>query len=66
MRALLAVADAIERMLRAIADWSGWLMVVLMVVICFDILSRKMGFQIPSRCGSATVTSSTSIPASTR
>lgn len=47
MRYLLAAADAIERSLRAIADWSGWLMVVLMVVICFDVLSRKAGFQIP-------------------
>ena len=47
MRALLAAADAIERALRAIADWTGWLMVVLMVVICFDIVSRKLGYQIP-------------------
>ncbi|OFX03926.1 MAG: hypothetical protein A3D94_00380 [Alphaproteobacteria bacterium RIFCSPHIGHO2_12_FULL_66_14] len=47
MRGLLAVADAIERGLRTIADWTGWLMVVLMIVICFDIISRKMGYQIP-------------------
>jgi TRAP-type mannitol/chloroaromatic compound transport system permease small subunit len=47
MRSLLIAADAIERLLRFIADWSGWLMVVLMVVICFDVLSRKLGFQIP-------------------
>jgi len=47
VRGLLTVADAIERMLRTIADWSGWLMVVLMIVICFDILSRKLGYQIP-------------------
>ncbi len=47
MRGLLSVADAIERVLRAIADWSGWLMVVLMIVICFDIMSRKLGYQIP-------------------
>ena len=46
-RGLLAAADAIERVLRTVADWSGWLMVVLMVVICFDVLSRKLGFQIP-------------------
>jgi TRAP-type mannitol/chloroaromatic compound transport system permease small subunit len=45
--ALLRVASAIERALRAIADWTGWLMVVLMVVICFDIISRKLGYQIP-------------------
>jgi TRAP-type mannitol/chloroaromatic compound transport system permease small subunit len=47
MTGLLAVAGVIERVLRAIADWTGWLMVVLMVVICFDVLSRKLGFQIP-------------------
>lgn len=47
MRSLLTAADAIERLLRTVADWSGWLMVVLMIVICFDVLSRKLGFQIP-------------------
>ena len=47
MRGLLTVADTIERVLRAIAEWTGWLMVVLMVVICFDIASRKLGYQIP-------------------
>lgn len=47
MSVLLTIAGAIERILRAIAEWSGWLMVVLMVVICFDILSRKAGYQIP-------------------
>ncbi|MBL0899284.1 MAG: TRAP transporter small permease subunit [Reyranella sp.] len=47
MGALLAAAGAIERGLRAISEWSGWLMIVLMVVICFDIMSRKLGYQIP-------------------
>jgi TRAP-type mannitol/chloroaromatic compound transport system permease small subunit len=47
MSALLRIADAIERVLRTICEWSGWLMVVLMVVICFDIMSRKLGYQIP-------------------
>jgi TRAP-type mannitol/chloroaromatic compound transport system permease small subunit len=47
MQALVAVADAIERTLRAVAEWTGWLMVVLMLVICFDVLSRKLGYQIP-------------------
>ena len=47
MSVLLSIADAIERVLRTIAEWTGWLMVVLMVVICFDVLSRKAGFQIP-------------------
>ena len=47
MNVLLKTASAIERVLRTIADSSGWLMVVLMVVICFDIISRKLGYQIP-------------------
>lgn len=47
MRALLAIADGIDAVLQRIADWSGWLMIVLMVVICFDVVSRKLGFQIP-------------------
>lgn len=34
-------------MLRWIAEASGWLMVVLMVVICFDIVTRKLGYQLP-------------------
>jgi TRAP-type mannitol/chloroaromatic compound transport system permease small subunit len=47
MRGLLTVADTIERVLRSIAEWTGWLMVVLMAVICFDIVSRKLGYQLP-------------------
>ena len=47
MSALLVVAANIEGMLSRIARWSGWLMVVLMIVICFDVISRKVGFQIP-------------------
>src|SRR5262245_2218983 len=47
MRALLAISTGIESVLRWIADATGWLMVVLMVVIVFDIFSRKLGYQIP-------------------
>ena len=47
MSALLVIAANIEGLLARIARWSGWLMVVLMVVICFDVISRKVGFQIP-------------------
>lgn len=47
MSALLVAADAIEAVLRRISGWTGWLMIVLMVVICFDVVSRKLGFQIP-------------------
>ena len=47
MRGVLAVAGAIEGMLRRFAGWTSWLMIVLMVVICFDVITRKMGFQLP-------------------
>ncbi len=47
MRALLAIAQAIEGVLRRVADATGWLMVVLMVVIVFDVLTRKLGLQVP-------------------
>ncbi len=47
MNILLRIAERIEALLRWIAEASGWLMVVLMVVICFDIITRKMGFQLP-------------------
>lgn len=44
---MLRTAERIEAVLRWIAEASGWLMVVLMVVICFDIITRKLGFQLP-------------------
>jgi TRAP-type mannitol/chloroaromatic compound transport system permease small subunit len=47
MSALLVIAANIEGLLARISRWSGWLMVVLMIVICFDVISRKLGFQIP-------------------
>ncbi len=47
MSMLLTAAGAIEAVVRRIAGWTSWLMIVLMVVICFDVVSRKMGFQIP-------------------
>jgi TRAP-type mannitol/chloroaromatic compound transport system permease small subunit len=47
MRALLALSDAANRVLERIASLSGWLFLVLMGVICFDVLTRKVGYQIP-------------------
>ena len=47
MRVLLRVSALTDRVLGWIAEASGWLFVVLMAVICFDVASRKMGFQIP-------------------
>jgi TRAP-type mannitol/chloroaromatic compound transport system permease small subunit len=47
MRALLGVSDAIDRVLQRIAQVFGWLFLVLVAVICWDVLTRKVGFQIP-------------------
>ena len=47
MQLLLGVSDAIDRLLARIAHVFGWLFIALVVVICWDILTRKIGFQIP-------------------
>lgn len=47
MQAMLSVSDAIDRVLGRIAHAFGWLFVALVVVICWDVLTRKLGFQIP-------------------
>lgn len=47
MDRLLSAARAIERLLHAIAMAAGWLFVVCTVVILFDVLTRKFGFQLP-------------------
>ncbi len=48
MDRLLIASDAIDRVLGRIAMSVGWLFIVATVVIVFDVLSRKFGFQIPS------------------
>ena len=47
MQAMLSVSDAIDRVLARIARASGWLFLALVAVICWDVLTRKIGFQIP-------------------
>lgn len=47
MDRLLSASRAIERLLHAISMASGWLFVVCTVVIVFDVLTRKFGFQLP-------------------
>jgi TRAP-type mannitol/chloroaromatic compound transport system permease small subunit len=47
MERMLAASDAINRVLDRIAMAVGWLFVVCTVVIVFDVLSRKFGYQIP-------------------
>ena len=47
MDRLLATSDAIDAALRKIARLAGWLFLACVAVIVFDVLSRKLGFQIP-------------------
>ena len=47
MAALLAVSDAIKRLLEKVAFASGWLLVVLMLITCVDVVGRKLGIPIP-------------------
>jgi TRAP-type mannitol/chloroaromatic compound transport system permease small subunit len=44
---LLAVTRAIDRLLAAIARASGWLFIGTAAVICFDVITRKIGYQLP-------------------
>ncbi len=47
MEVMLAVAQIIDRILQVIASIFGWLLVALVAVICWDVITRKMGFQLP-------------------
>lgn len=47
MAALLSISNAIKRLLEKIAFASGWLLVVLMVITCVDVVGRKLGIPIP-------------------
>ena len=47
MNALLKMAEGSRRMLEAVAHASGWLLVVMAVVTCFDVLARKTGLPVP-------------------
>ena len=47
MERLLAVSKAIERALYAISMAAGWLFVACALVIVFDVLTRKFGYQLP-------------------
>jgi TRAP-type mannitol/chloroaromatic compound transport system permease small subunit len=47
MRMLLGLSDGIDRSLEKIARLFGWLFIALVAVICWDVLTRKLGFQIP-------------------
>jgi len=47
MQALLDISDVIDRTLERIARIFGWLFLLLMALICWDVLSRKVGYQLP-------------------
>jgi TRAP-type mannitol/chloroaromatic compound transport system permease small subunit len=47
MERLLGVSKAIERALYAISMAAGWLFIACTVVIVFDVITRKFGFQLP-------------------
>jgi len=46
MNALLAMSEGLRRMLEGIARASGWLLVVMAAVTCFDVLARKTGLPV--------------------
>jgi TRAP-type mannitol/chloroaromatic compound transport system permease small subunit len=47
MRLLLVLSDIIDVVLKRIAQITGWLFLLAISVICFDIFSRKLGYQLP-------------------
>lgn len=46
MRGLLAVSNGIDALLTFIARLFGWLFLALVLVIVFDVITRKFGFQL--------------------
>jgi len=47
MERMLRIADHLRAVITKIAEWSGWLFIACVVVICFDVLTRKAGYQLP-------------------
>ena len=47
MTSLIGISDAIKWLLEKIAFASGWLLVVLASITCFDVFCRKFGIPIP-------------------
>lgn len=45
MQALLALSNAINAVLRFIAHAGAWMFIACIFTICFDVLTRKFGFQ---------------------
>jgi TRAP-type mannitol/chloroaromatic compound transport system permease small subunit len=47
MQKVLDISDTIDDALGRVARLFGWLFIALVVVICFDVVTRKVGFQLP-------------------
>jgi TRAP-type mannitol/chloroaromatic compound transport system permease small subunit len=47
MKALLQFSDTVDHALERIARVAGWIFPLLAFVICWDVLTRKAGFQLP-------------------
>lgn len=47
MNALLKVSESLRRLLEWIALASGWLLVIMACVTTFDVVARKIGFDLP-------------------
>jgi hypothetical protein len=47
MNALLEMSEGLRWMLEVVARVSGWLLVVMAAVTCFDVLARKTGLPFP-------------------
>jgi TRAP-type mannitol/chloroaromatic compound transport system permease small subunit len=47
MSILLGLSEGLRRLLELVARTSGWLLVVMAAVTCFDVLTRKIGLSLP-------------------
>ena len=47
MNSLLKVSEGLRRLLERIALASGWLLVIMACVTTFDVIARKLGFDLP-------------------
>jgi TRAP-type mannitol/chloroaromatic compound transport system permease small subunit len=47
VNALPEISEGLRRMLEVVARTSGWLLVVMAAVTCFDVLARKIGLPVP-------------------
>jgi TRAP-type mannitol/chloroaromatic compound transport system permease small subunit len=47
MDVILGFADRSRRLLEVIAVWSGWLLMAMAIVTCFDVIARKTGIPAP-------------------